>query len=173
MIDVLNKLRTANELCEIYENPDDSDRCDVGYVVAVNDRYYLLEGVEPDGSHGGFILGDIDDIWRIQYSTQYLNKMQKLMDNALYARKPSPVEGRDILEELLTYVQSAHRICCFVLTSREHYDYGYIKEFNEITVTFQIVDTYGKLDGECVVRREDISVLCFGSSDETKLEKLV
>lgn len=173
MIDILDKLRTESVLCEIFRNQDDADKCEVGYIVAVTDRHYLLEGVEPDGSHGGFIFGHIEDIWRIQYATQYLNKIQKLMDKALYVPKPSPVEGRDILEELLTYIQSAHRICCFVLMNSEQFDYGYIKEFNGITVTFERVDAYGIPDGECVVRREDISILAFGGADETKLEKLV
>lgn len=173
MIDILDKLRMENELCEIFRNQDDADKCNVGYVVAVTDKHYLLEGVEPDGSHGGFIFGHIEDIWRVQYATQYLNKIQKLMDKALFVPKPSPVEGRDILEELLSYVQSAHRISCFVLMNSEQFDYGYIKEFNGITVTFSLVDSYGNPDGECVIRCEDISVISFGGADETKLEKLV
>ena len=173
MIDILDKLRAVNGLCEIYTGSDDGNRCDVGYVVAVTDKHFLLEAVELDGTHGGFIFRHIEDVFRIQYATKYLNKMQRLMDKALFVPKPSPVEGRDILEELLCYVQTAHRICYYSLIDDDFYGYGYVKEFTGMTVIFQRVDPYGCPDGECVVRREDISVLCFGGSDETKLEKLV
>lgn len=170
MIDILDKLRQNNELCEIFY--EDGNRCDVGYVVAVTDRHFLLEAVELDGTHGGFIFRNIEDVFRVQYATRYLAKIQRLMDKALFVPKPSPVEGRDVLEELLSYVQSARRICYYALANDDLYGYVYVKEFNGITVTFRIVDSYGNADGECVVRREDICVLSFGGAGETKLEKL-
>lgn len=173
MINILDNLREENELCEIDFSSEGSEKFEVGYIVAVSDKYVLLESVETNGTHGGFVFNTLEDICRVQYKTRYIKKIQKLMGKALFVPKPSPVEGGNILEELLFYVQSAQRICYYALFDRDFFGYGYVKEFNAETVTFQLVDEYGNFDGESVVRRDDITCLSFGGAAETKLEKLV
>ncbi len=173
MIDILEKMRAENALCEIYANSEDAASYELGYVVGLTDTHYLLECVTPSGEHGGFMFGYVEDVFKVCRNTQIIRRTESLMAKARFAPKSSPVEGGgNILEELLFYVQDASRLCRFSLVTKENADYGFVKEIKGRTVTFSLVDGYGAPDGECAVLSDDICSLSFGSPYERRLELL-
>lgn len=171
MIDVLEKVRLTNELCEIYFNRDDANDYEVGYIVNLSDVHFLMERVTSSGEHGGFLLGFVEDVFAVITRSQYITKLQTLMQ-ARFAPKTSPVEGGNILEETLFYAQSAAKLCAFSVLGKGNTDYGFVGGVAGRTVAFLLVDGYGEPDGECVVLKDDLAALSFGGETERRLEEL-
>lgn len=172
MIDILEKMRAENTLCEIYSDADDPTAYELGYVVALTDEHYLLECVAPGGEHGGFMLGYVEDVFAVRSGTRTVKRTESLMAKARFAPKSCPVDGGNILEELLFYVRDAGRLCRFSPVTKGNVDFGFVKEIKGRAVTFGVVDSYGVPDGECTLLWEDLCSLSFGSPYDVKLEAL-
>lgn len=172
MIDILEKLRAENTLCELYCNPEDASDFIMGYIIAVTDVHYLMECVTASGEHGGFSVGHIEDVYKAAYKTQLIERTQKLMAGARFSPKSSPYESGNIMEEMLFYAQSAGRLTRFALISRENTDIGFVEDVKGRSVTFSVVDNYGKADGKCIALIDDLAALSFGGVHERRLEML-
>ena len=66
--DLVN-LMEKGELCEIYTDPDRLDIFSVGYIVSVDEDFYILKSVNEYGKFDGYYCEIIDNIIKIEIKT--------------------------------------------------------------------------------------------------------
>lgn len=88
MRSLLKVLKEQSILCEIYDIEDKLENFNVGYIVDFDEENFIFESVSSDGRHDGFHCLEIDTIAIIEYKTNYLQKIQKLMTANNFTRIP-------------------------------------------------------------------------------------
>ena len=63
--DVLRRCQGSGEMVEIYSDPDDVDRFNVGVVESVSHTSYCIQSVDSYGQFDGRQIGRIDEIVRL------------------------------------------------------------------------------------------------------------
>lgn len=170
-----DRLKTLCEkriLCEIYSNPDDTNKFCVGYILAVDDDHCVVQRIDRYGAYDGMSCFFNEDIFQISTDTKYLRAMLKLSqhkcDNAI---KDAPAD--ELLNGILYDIKQNNRICEIeVCDSRLCNAVGYIGCFNEDSINLLCVDDLGEDDGNTVVDMNAISHVTYDSTDTVRLEIL-
>lgn len=174
MKELLEQLKLSGKLCELYTDPD-SDYFAVGYVVACDSEYYLVETVTFEGRHNGFQCYLVDDLYKVQTDTRYLADIERLMNfyNYEYSRVDIPLVGRDVLAQTLNYAKNHAKVCTIKpLNNYERRISGIVEDVDDEIVTVKMLEQSGRADGVCYVRTEDITSVSVGAEDEIKLDIL-
>ncbi len=172
-----NKLKTLlqnQRLCEIYSNTDHTDKFSVGYIVAVDKHNCLLQAVDFYGQYDGLSCFLLDEIYKIQTNTQYLQAIEKLIKyrNAITIKS---FQTDTILFDMLSDISKKKRICEIELCDSNLADaIGYVKKVNanENKIEMSLVDECGNNDGETIIDTQMISHISYDSTDTIRLEIL-
>jgi len=171
MYALLERACRDKTLCEVYCDPDDCTKFSVGYILGVDDEFFVMECVSPAGRHDGLRCFPVDDVFDLRRNTRYLTCIKKLMPYYSFTRKDIDITDKNVLEQIFGYAAAKQKICCVALLP-DSILYGYIKDYSSDYVSLQLLDSYGQPDGESSVRIDDIKFVSLDSDEEIKLEIL-
>ena len=164
---------TIGELVAIYTDPD-SNRFNFGKVIAKNDAGVIISSITPNAFSGGLILYDLDDIYKIEKSTAYSQKMEKLIT----VKKPQFFEpefsGKDFKKELLELAKTEHKLVMIKILDGTGCDVmGHVEKVADIFCEIRQYSETGDEDGFCIVDLRDISRIHYDDYDNRDYELLI
>lgn len=174
MISILKEGLKNHTLCEIYANTERTDKFFVGYVISIDEQNCVLSAIDPYGQYDGLACFCIDEIYRIQTKTQYLQAMEKLVNFRNTTTKKEYFQ-ENLLVNMLLDICRQKRICEVELCGSNVANVtGYVTEVNlpDNAAKLRLVDEFGNNDGETIIDIQTISSLTFDSTDTVKLEIL-
>lgn len=172
MMDKLKTYCKELSLCEIYSNPDDTNKFCVGYVLAVDDNNCVVQTIDRYGAYDGVSCLFNEDIIQIRTDTKYLSAMLKL---ARYKGNNTikDVSYDRLFRDILFDIKENVRICEIELCDSKLCDImGYIRDFNDDNIKILCVDDFGENDGETIIDINTISHVSYDSIDTIRLEIL-
>ncbi len=171
LMERLIKAKINKELIILYPY-DDNDKCYVGYLQALNDKYYIYSSITPHGKYDGIFLRE-NNIVKIEYNDLYIQKLSNILDDIKKENCYNWNETQNLLIQIFKYVSNKHRIISIELLNRGYDDVnGFICDWDDEYCHIHKVSEYGLKDGEAIICLEDISRISFDSSEEIILETL-
>lgn len=164
--EVLRQYVGTEELVEIYEDSDDTDKFEVGFVLAVSEDYYSLALIDAKGRPNGSFVGQFEEIVRLAVGTQYLTAIKLLHERQkqLEMNIKSPQIGP--FEHLLDLIRFAydHRMMLCVTADVEFY--GFVKDYTSDHIELLEVNKSGIEDGTHFIDLDEVSRIDFGGPSE-------
>lgn len=68
------------EIISVFGNPNDSYSAVVGYLVACDEKFFVLQHVTEHGRYDGYVLRRKDQVFRMDEKTSYETSLQKLYE---------------------------------------------------------------------------------------------
>lgn len=142
-----------------------------GYVSSVNDEEVVIAHISPDGCYDGFVYVLIDDIFRIDLSGRYENKISTLyslkkqkhpMLNYSHDRLYLSVLDFALNERLIISVEVGNNVLS-----------GLVSWFDTNHICMQLIDEFGLEDGKTQFLCASISSISLDTSSEQSLNLLM
>ncbi|MDR2091337.1 MAG: hypothetical protein LBP62_06820 [Clostridiales bacterium] len=170
---ILKGLAVNNELCGIYTNDGDPHKFSVGYVLDLDDTFFLFERIDPYGTADGLMCVPIDNVFNVEIRTEYLLDVRRLFMYNEQKRYQKIENDDDVVYALLRFAIENEKICAIELNDSGCEDcVGYINEAEDDTVHVALVGEHGEPDGEAFIDIDRISAVCCDSVDQRKIEIL-
>lgn len=125
------------KLVELFHNYE-FDKMAVGYIVNEDDEYIVLKNISPEGFEDGYSLINKSDINKINFDTNYLNEIEKLMfinskenilNSYLFQNQTIEFKNENILFNTINLLKEKNIICVIVCSDNK--TFGFIKEVIE------------------------------------------
>lgn len=173
---VLNRIKEKNEYVCIHSNINDTTKFIFGKLIGVDKVFFALSMVSPDGIPDGIVFKEIDDIQYIEQSTNYFEKMSRLISYWNEKNKSMETITADTDDILQWGLNLAVKKQCIISLEINHSGImditGIIIEYEKELCVIKQIDEYGQEDGICYVSPEEITQLCMDSSDEKRISVL-
>jgi len=120
-----------------------------GYVLKVDESYFIFEDYLYNGKFAGYVLGKIDDIVRVEIYDNQLEILEKLIKHYNYDPLKITLEDDDLL--LLSFINFALNNNLIIGYSVEDYNgnikYGTIQSFDEGIIKVHSYNISGESSG--------------------------
>lgn len=171
MYELLKKFIRSNTLIAVYSDRNNYESFAVGYVYRLCDDKVIILNVGVHGEFDGYSVYYVNDIYRIEKDSKYLEKIKKLKNWDI-----SDVFGIDNEDDcfkavLVTALKTSTIIvidCCdsgFEVR-------GYVKEVSDTIVRLMQITEYGEQDGETAIRVDDINRIMISDVECTEIDRL-
>ncbi len=161
--EILRGYAGKNELVEIYDDSEDLDKFEVGFVLSVSEDTYFVKKIDTKGRYNGHYMGRMEDIVRLATGTQYLTAIRLLNERD---RATAPAELQvpplETFTELLKFA-SKNRLLISVWVDVNFL--GFIREFTNEHLELIEVNKSGLEDGIQYLDLDEISTLEIGGPD--------
>lgn len=174
----LKKYKETRELCEIYLNPDNISRFQVGFVLDFDESNCLIASLNKNGEDDGFFCFRVDDIIKIQTKTLYLNNLLKLLKywgNREYFAQNCKFAGQEgsLQDRIYRFLKEENKIASFEVAESDGRDFsGRITGISAETLEADIISFDGIPDGKVEIDKDAVTTISFDSREEKKLEVL-
>lgn len=169
MYEQLTKLKDANSIVAIYTNENDGDVFSVGYICELKQDKVLLLNVGVHGEYDGYTAMYVDDIFRIETDSKYLDKIKKLMTFNVN-EKMLEANLEDVFVFLLNKAVNDNNIFAIQYNNDSEIR-GYVKEIKNVLSVIEI-DEYGCEDGKNIINIRNINKIVVDDVECRDLEKL-
>ncbi len=157
----------------IYANPINIGKFSVGYVLATNEMCFVMENISPLGKYDGLLCHLIDDINKIEYDSEYIKNINKLIAYHGEERNIFKNFKDHPLFDLLEYAKTNNKICTIELCGSDLTDAaGFIESFEKDTVKIKLITEAGKYDGIAIIKLEQLARIWCDSEDYRMYEWL-
>ena len=174
--DVLKGLVGTSEIVSVFCNPDDAYKACVGYVVAVSDEYFIIQGVTFDGYADGYLLRHYDEIFRLDINGEYEQRLMCLYQKLGQSHSPFGALGDNLLVSFFEYVLNNQLIVGVgVRDYTENSIYAFVKKIDgegQMLTLNDVNDNGKETGGECWIGFDAVKRAAVGSRDEMKLQGL-
>lgn len=168
-MDTLKNLVEEDTLYEIFIDNANS-RLEVGYILAYDDEWALIEDISVDGTHDGYKLLLVGDIIKLQYGTSYLKKFEDLMAAKRVSRKPLDFSNSGLFRSVIDFIMTNRFVCTVEIDGdRLPAISGHIERADIDTFRMEIVDSNGMADGHMIAEYADVVSIRFNSAEELNL----
>lgn len=165
---------SSQDWCCIYSDPNNAQRFIYGVIYAFDDNFCAIRMRAPSGEEDGILAKPIHTIFRIETNSQYCRKMQ-ILSACVSEVAPPKIDTQDgIISSLLKHAMREK-----ALVSIELNDSGCddiigipINVSYENCIVMQY-DNYGKRDGMSNIDINAITQLCYNSSSEQIISRLL
>ncbi len=158
----------AGQFVEIYENPDDTEKCAVGFVAALDGEWIIMRHIHPTGQEDGYTCRRVENIYRVNVDTRYMRALGLLIGQDETRSFP----GENLRLELLQMAQETGMPVQIELMDSGLWNVtGFVEEAGECVRVHMITDE-GDEDGFAVCKLEDVAEIWCGDEQGVKLKKL-
>ena len=172
-IEELQKLKKSKKIASVYTDGNDTSRFAVGYIVDFSDEYFIIGAISPCGTYDGFVLKEVDTIFRINIDSIYENKIETLTKYHNNTHECINLDKDNLISSLLKFSSDRKYIVSLEILNSGVYDIqGYIQEITNDGCTIKQVTEYGEDDGTALVAFSDITKVSCNSSEESVLNIL-
>ncbi len=171
---VLRLIAAQGALASVYTDPRDPEGFCAGFVECVSSRHLLMAEVTPWGKLDGWRLRRTSDVLQVLSGEEYEQRLAMLLSH--YRQQhvtffEAPLEeDDDILRRALQHCLEK-RYVISVLIGDEMLT-GRVKDLNDLRVTLQLMDFFGRPAEEETVPLRDIEVLSIDTEEERMYELL-
>lgn len=171
-----NIIKSAQErksiIC-LYTDKDDSGKFSAGYVYKTNEQFVLVEHINQFGLYDGYILKSIGDVFLVEESNKYVQKLYILSNKNGQKHNSIPINDNDLLRSLLYYAKENKFVVSIQLVNSGFSDaQGFIKEIVGNSITISSITDFGEADGLAYFNLEDITHIICDSENEQALKIL-
>ena len=166
----IEKILNSGKFCGVFTT--DANKYSVGYLTDADGDFIRMERIDPYGNPDGVGCQRIASITKIETETKYEKDIELLFLHKGHSKKP--VNRReDVLGSVLAEIQRGGNICSVELFDSGCDDItGFLKENTDGHLFFETVNEFGEPDGTATIERDAVSCVCYGSTDEEKLQTL-
>jgi len=170
----LKDIMEKQELCNIYTNAGATNKFSAGYIIGVDEEFFLAQSIDPYGKDDGVFCDFIDRIIKIEKDNEYSKNLLILFEHHKQSIYSELFHNHDTVKlAILSYAKTHDKICSFELCESELDDMvGFVGEYNDGVVKIQSVKECGDPDGEAFIVIENISRISCDTQDEKKIEFL-
>ncbi len=173
MYNKLKQFKDNQELVSIFSDYRDTDCFSVGYVLSIDETFYIIEHISPMGRLDGYSFRLVDDIFKFESNNTYMNDISMLFKYFNQKRVNDINRGLSPTEGILEFAKSHNKICTIELCNSDRDDVvGFIEEYSETTITIKSIKKDGIYDGEAIINVEQIIDLSYGREEHQKIEIL-
>ncbi|MDR0814105.1 MAG: hypothetical protein LBO63_08955 [Oscillospiraceae bacterium] len=157
----------------VYNDRENSNRFRVGFVDAVSEKYFILNRISYLGYENGFLLGLVDDVFRVECNTMDINK-DLLLWKLHGQTKSADITPKDNLLTALFEAAESHNYIISINVFDEGIEpvEGFVSEFDDEQVVINNVDYCGNADGISLVALADIALIIANSYSQRILKEL-
>ena len=164
----LNGIMKNSELVALYSDKNNTENFMAGYICRMKDNKIMILNVGIHGEYDGFTGIYVDDIFRIETGSKYLNKIALLQD--FNADEFKYDECDDIFYSLIKMSVEDEKIVAFANEDGEEIR-GLVIDNSE-TLNVQEIDEYGEVDGENIIKLEDVCKITVDDVECRDIKKL-
>lgn len=165
---LLRNLMEGRQLASLFTDPQNPDNFCVGYVEAVNARQVALRSISPQGKFDGFMVKRIADVFQVLSGEEFEQRLLWLL--SLNGETDQPLLNEHVEGDLFkAALQAAHERGMAVSLWRgmeEEGLTGTIAAVDDLRLTLNRMDFWGRDAGEQVVALKDISLLEIDTPEE-------
>lgn len=163
-------------ITEIYTK--NTDTFSVGRVFCQNNECVVFEDIDTQGKITGYYVMKKEIIFRLEYDTEYLNKIGKYMEynenhsySEWFSLKPIALDTeKSLIFQVLQYAQDNNMVITIEMDNEE-LESGYVKEIENGMLTFACLDISNAQPMENItVAIHDIILIEFESIDNVLLQ---
>lgn len=169
----LKNIEKENNLVSLYTDKCDLGHFSLGYIVDVNDEFYILASLSPDGRYDGFILRKTDEIVQITCNGKYEAKIQNLAKIHNVKHEEIPQSDKNLVVKLLNFAMCSKYIVS-IWSFDKDYDaaVGYVAGLENGKCRILGVSEYGEDSGETILNISDITEINCNTEEEFKRKLL-
>ena len=172
MIEKIKELKEKQEVCNIYHDENDTLRFSVGFILGYDEKFFVIESIDPNGKSDGFKCGLMDSIIKIESSTNYTNNIGKLF-KFYEQNRNNLIVNEDMVLDLLNFAKQNNKICSIILCESNNDDIvGFVESVENDLLNIRQINENGENDGSAFLDLGRISGIRCGSGEEIKLEIL-
>lgn len=164
----LSSIMKNGELVALYSDENNTENFMVGYICRMKDNKIMILNVGIHGEYDGFTGIYADDIFRIETGSKYLNKIELLRNFNTDEFKYDECE--DIFCSLIKMGVDNGKIVAFANEDGEEIR-GFVLD-NSKTINIQEIDEYGEVDGENIIKIEDVCKITVDDVECRDIKKL-
>ena len=171
-IEELSRLKDEKKLIAVYTNIDNTNKFAAGYVVGVNEQYFILAAITPAGKYDGFLLKKTEPIYKISTDGRYIDKLLQLI--SINKTEVNLMFDHDnLIQQLLVFAQQNRAIVSVELIDSGYDDcIGFVELIDENVCKIQEINEYGEADGVSLIKLSDITKVSCDDSDDQPLKLL-
>ena len=169
MIRSIRHCHKNKTIASFYCNPDDCTAHYTGFVEKFNENEILIAHISPNGYYDGYILRHIDDVYRIDYDSDYENKIAKLycFRNQQHKLIDTFEDDDMIICPLLDYAKKYNLVV--TLEFEDNSISGFINGYSGDVVCINCLNESGIENGISTVNLDDIEAICVDTEDEQNI----
>ncbi len=173
MYNIMKRLCDEGTYVAVYGNLSDTSKFMFGKLLCVNETRFAMLLISPNGDYDGIVVNDTDDVFRIDCSGRYHDKMAKLNNLCMECIKLPYIDPSYIDLSILSFAKETRSLVSIELRDSGVVDVvGFIENVDEESCQIHVVDEYGYDDGCTFVDMNNISQIALGSEDEQRIMKL-
>lgn len=163
MIKYLLQQVNTPKVVSIYCDIDRPETHLTGFIQACTEEALLVRHISKEGRYDGFVLVHPNNVFRVDVDSEYERKIYTLYHLTKQSHYDLPEKGSPFAS-LIAFCMKEK----FVISIEMEYEVltGFIKEYNEDHIHLNIIDAYGRKNGETIVACEQIISLAVDTSVE-------
>ena len=172
MNEMLFEIFNKNTTVAIFANCNCPDCFAVGKIIGICDKYILIEEFDSNGIYDGYSSIDIQNIFRIETESNYLNKID-ILNGGENTRQYSKIEFDNYTtDSLLNYCLSNNAIVDIRIASSDIDIFGYIIDFKRGFLKIKQISEEGIFDGFSIIDINSIEHLSVKRIECRNIERL-
>lgn len=172
MYKLLSEYLQTNTLLAIYTNKDNEETFAVGYINQLTEEEVIILHVGLHGEYDGYSACYIDDIFKIETNTKYLNKINILKDGNNTEKLTIITTDNDCFTSLITTAMKNRNIIAIGCSDLDMAIIGFLKSNLDDTVIVSQINEYGEQDGEAIICKDSINKIVIDDVECREIEKL-
>ena len=170
MYSKLMKFKEEYELTAFYTNEQEGDKFLVGYIQELIDDKILILNVGIHGEFDGYTVMYIDNIFRMEISSRYLNKIKKLQ--SFNQQDMVKIDtSKNLIEDLLNTAKEKEYIVAVVYGDDLEEVSGLVISVGD-SITILQINEYGEEDGETYIHLDIIDRIVMDDAECRDIKKL-
>ena len=172
MVEMMKKYAESGEFVALYTDFGNTTSFIYGRILAVDDTWVAILPVTQDGVSDGLLVKLCEDVFRMDVGGEYAEKMQRLMGSNP-ALEDYSIDAEKIVESVLQLAKTEHGIVSVEIEDSGIDDItGFVRDSNDKTVTFDVVDSYVAPDGIAMIKASAISQIEYNGIAEKRVQRL-
>ena len=171
MKELINKLKNSCKLAAVYSDDDNCDKFAVGYILKNTSDELLMLNISPYGKYDGFSVIRTDDIYRIEYESLYLKKIERLTDKGEISF-PELDCGEYLTDSLMKYSMENEMIALIKIGGGADVVTGFVSDVTDEFVCLKQISDCGEYDGMTFIGKEQISFIASDDEECRCIKKL-
>lgn len=171
MKELINKLKNSRKLAAVYSDDDNCDKFAVGYILKNTSDELLMLNISPYGKYDGFSVIRTDDIYRIEYESLYLKKIERLTDKGEISF-PELDCGEYLTDSLMKYSMENEMIALIKIDGGADVVTGFVSDVTDEFVCLKQISDCGEYDGMTFIGKEQISFIASDDEECRCIKKL-
>ena len=171
MYKLLYKLMKEDALVALYTNKNDYESFAVGYINQLIDDKAIILHVGVHGEFDGYSACYIDDIYKLETDSKYLEKMSKLK-HWDKSDVPKINVKNDCFNSLIDTALENKSIIAIGCYDSDNAITGYVINHSDGLLKILQVNEYGEEDGEVIIYNKDINKIVINDVECSEIDEL-